>query len=283
MGAGMRRQLSFDCNGASCAATLDAAGAATGLLIVSGGNEIRSGAHRGMAWIAGEVAALGYPVFRYDRRGIGDSTGSNGGFRSSGPDIAAAVAAFRADANVERIIAFGNCDAAAALALFGGEAGIAAMLLANPWTFDAEEGDDTAGDDTTAAPALPPASAIRARYLARLKDPRQLWRLVSGGVDYRKLLGGLKAARGSGAAPTGLAAELIAAMAALPVPARILLAERDRTAMAFAEHWAKAPAALRSKVPIAKIASGSHGFADNAARAWLLECLVAALAEQSPA
>ena len=48
----MRRTLSFAVNGATCAATLDEAPGQHGLLIVSGGNEIRSGAHRGMARLA---------------------------------------------------------------------------------------------------------------------------------------------------------------------------------------------------------------------------------------
>jgi exosortase A-associated hydrolase 1 len=276
MDANMRRQLTFPCEGTTCAATLDeTAATATGLLIVSGGNEIRSGAHRGMAWLAAEVAAAGYPVFRYDRRGIGDSAGDNCGFRSCGPDIAAAVATFRSEAGVQRVVAFGNCDAATALAMFGPKAGADALILANPWTFDADD-EGGAPDDV---PALPPASAIRARYLARLKDPRQVWRLISGGVDFRKLLNGLRAARGNSGPPAGLAAELIDAMTALPVPARILLAERDRTAMAFAEAWAKAPSATRSRIVAYRIASGSHGFADDGAREWLKAAVLAALAD----
>lgn len=272
MGTAMRRWLSFTCDGATCAATLDEGTASTGLLIVSGGNEIRCGAHRGMAWLAGEVAAVGHPVFRYDRRGIGDSEGGNRGFRESGPDIAAAVTAFRAATGVDRVVAFGNCDAATALALYGAAAGIDALILANPWTFD-----DVAVDTDAAAPALPPASAIRSRYLDRLKDPRQLWRLVSGGVDYRKLLAGLRAASKRAVTPVGLAAVLIDALASLPMPARILLAERDRTAMAFAAAWMNAPAAIRASIPVTGIDSGSHGFADDGARLWLRQQVVAAL------
>ena len=112
----MRHQLSFPCEGATLAATLDEAPGTTGLLIVSGGNEIRSGAHRGMATLAQRIAAAGHPVFRFDRRGIGDSEGENTGYTNSGPDIAAAIAAFRRAApQLTRIIAFGNCDAASAL------------------------------------------------------------------------------------------------------------------------------------------------------------------------
>src|SRR3546814_9589450 len=83
----MRHQLNFDCEGAALAASLDDAPGSNGLLIVSGGNEIRSGAHRGMAMLAQRVAAAGHPVFRFDRRGIGDSEGADGGIESGGPDI----------------------------------------------------------------------------------------------------------------------------------------------------------------------------------------------------
>ena len=100
----MRRLLSFPCEGAALAATLDEAAGSTGLLIISGGNEIRIGAHRGMARLAADVAAAGFPVFRFDRRGIGDSEGENGEFTTSGPDISAAIAAFRSECpHIEQI------------------------------------------------------------------------------------------------------------------------------------------------------------------------------------
>src|SRR3546814_2981780 len=104
-----RHHLAFACEGGALAATRDEAPGTTGLLIVSGGNEIRSGAHRGMAMLAARIADAGHPVFRFDRRGIGDSEGANGGFENSGPDIAAAIAAFRGAApQVSRLVAFGK-------------------------------------------------------------------------------------------------------------------------------------------------------------------------------
>src|SRR3546814_20934644 len=91
----------------------------TGLLIVSGGNELRSGAHRGMAKLAARLERDGFPVFRFDRRGVGDSEGENGGFLSSGPDIAEAVAAFlRASPGLRRIVALCICAAETHMPLF---------------------------------------------------------------------------------------------------------------------------------------------------------------------
>src|SRR3546814_15129203 len=92
----MRTLIAFPCEGETLVGTLDAAPGKTGLLIVSGGNEIRVGAHRGMALLAERLAAAGLPVFRFDRRGFGDSTGANDGYTPSGPDLPAAVRAFRA-------------------------------------------------------------------------------------------------------------------------------------------------------------------------------------------
>ncbi len=112
-----------------------------------------------MALLAQSVSAAGHPVFRYDRRGIGDSTGVNGGFQAARDDLIAAAAAFRANApQLDRIVGFGNCDAASTLALFGRNAGIDRLLLANPWTIEQTD-------------ALPPAAAIRATYRQRLTDP----------------------------------------------------------------------------------------------------------------
>ena len=113
--------MTFPIGSSTLAGTLDTAEGATGLLIVSGGSEIRSGAFSGQSLLAARIAEAGFPVFRFDRRGIGDSDGEDRGFRSSMNDIAAALAAFQAMApKLDRVIGFGNCDAASALMLGGG-------------------------------------------------------------------------------------------------------------------------------------------------------------------
>lgn len=263
----MRHQLSFSCEGAKLAASLDAAAGSTGLLIVSGGNEIRSGAHRGMAMLAARIADAGYPVFRFDRRGIGDSEGTNGGFESSGPDIVAAIAAFREAApHVTRIVGFGNCDAASALLLHQ-PLPLDGLIVANPWTYDNDAGE-------VEEPALPPASAIRARYLARLKDPKSLFRLLKGEVDFPKLFRGLSALKTSPppATPHSLAGRVDSAIGAIGFPATILLATGDRTAQAFMENC---PAAL-DRVPVERLASPSHSFAGDDGE-WLAAHILAIL------
>jgi exosortase A-associated hydrolase 1 len=272
MGRDMRRLTRFPCAGETLAATFDEASGTTGLLIVSGGNEIRIGAHRGMAELAATVAAAGHPVFRYDRRGIGDSTGENNGFESTAEDIREAAAAFRQAApHLTRIAAFGNCDAASALILFHAGTGIDALILTNPWTI---ETDEDGGDD------LPPAAAIRSRYIEKLKNPRELLRLFTGGVNIRKLASGLlKASSKPSQAPQGLPARLAAALNTTGTPVTILLARADNTALAFADQWqGEAFARAHAHCDLQICDTDSHSFARPGDKAWLTERVLAALA-----
>ena len=259
----MRRLITFPAAGEALVGTLDEASGTTGLLIVSGGNEVRMGAHRGMAMLAAKAAATGYPVFRFDRRGIGDSTGENGGYLSSEAEIAAAAETFRKEADVTRIVAFGNCDAATALAFFHSGAGIDALVLANPWTV--EQSSD-----------LPPAAAVRARYASKLRDPREWLRLLRGGVDLGKLLKGLR--RASEKSPEGLATRLGLALSEAKVPVTILLAIGDNTAVAFADAYKGfAFDGVQPKLTLHRLDSASHSFAPASDKDWLFEQVMSAL------
>jgi exosortase A-associated hydrolase 1 len=275
----MRAWLSFEVSGTQCAATLDTGDKDHGLLIVSGGNEIRTGAHRGMANLAAQIAEAGIPVLRFDRRGIGDSEGENAGFEGSAEDIAAAIALFRAECpHLRRITAFGNCDAAMALLLHHAADGPDALLIANPWTIDAvEDGPGTARSKN--ATALPPPTAIRARYAAKLRDPAEWKRLLAGGVNLRKLLRGLIAARRT--APARLAERMAIAMHDMAdTDITILIAERDSTAQAFVAAW-QSPlfdSARRSgRVTTHTCPTASHSFADTASRQWFINRVLEAL------
>jgi exosortase A-associated hydrolase 1 len=247
----MREHLAFACEGEQLIATLDRAGGATGLLIVSGGNEVRAGAFNGQAKLAAQVAAAGFPVFRFDRRGIGDSTGQNQGFTDSSSDIATALTCFRtACPAMRRVGAFGNCDAAAALMLQGG-AGVDALVLANPWTIEQID-------------SAPPPEAIRARYADKLKNPREVLRLLSGKVSLGKLARGIGHALRPAPPPTSLAQDIATGLSRFTGPVRILLAENDRTAQAFLSGWDRSDPRLRH------CTGAGHAFAEAEARPWLL-------------
>ncbi|WP_338465899.1 hydrolase 1, exosortase A system-associated [Novosphingobium sp. ZN18A2] len=256
-----RLHTTFSCEGATLAGTLDTGPLATGLLMVSGGNEIRSGSWSGQAQLAARVASAGFPVFRYDRRGVGDSEGTNGDFRRSEPDIRAALAAFRVAApQLERVVAFGSCDAATALMMFGPSLPVDDLVLANPWTIDGEK-----------APDAMPASAIRSRYLRKLANPREIWRLLTGRVDMGQLARGLKGAAAGAPVASPMVGRMIAGTDAFAGPVSILLAANDRTAQMFEEVWpARDPR-------VERIQSASHSFSDDEARSWLLDRVLRAL------
>ena len=220
-----------------------------------------------MTLLAAEIAALGHPVFRFDRRGIGDSAGENREFASSGPDMAAAVAAFLAACpNLKRIVAFGNCDAASALALHPLDR-VDGLVLANPWII--ERSDE-----------LPAPAAIRARYAERIRDPKAWVGLLTGGTSLTKLIRGLLR-MAAPAPPSSLASSVAQGIAAFPGPVVILLATRDGTAIAFADEWKTAVfAGARAKpdLSVTRLDSASHSFASTDDKATLRATLLSALA-----
>lgn len=263
----------FACEDALLSGTLDESTGSRGLLIVSGGNEIRTGAHAGMAKLAHKIAAQGFPVFRYDRRGIGESGGANGGFLESQADIIAATDYFRETSlKLSKIVAFGNCDAASALALFGAGLTIDRTVLANPWVIE-----DTA--TASQAPTKPPPSAIRSRYWERLKNPKSIIDLLTGKIDLRKLTIGLKQAAQK-QENTGLATRLQKGLRQLDKPCHILLASRDTTARAFLAAWNSREFADTRALPnitTQTLDSASHSFADDSSKLWLENQLLEAL------
>jgi len=261
----MRSFHQFICEDALLAGTLDAGQKPVGLLIVSGGNEIRSGAHSGMSRTARKVAAQGFPVFRYDRRGIGESSGTNGGFLESGADIDAATEYFRqTNPKITRIVAFGNCDAASALALFGDGKALDGFVLANPWVIEET-------DSPSETPTAPPPSAIRSRYWERLKNPQSIIDLFTGKINLRKLANGLKQATQK-QENTGLSIRIKDGLIRLNRPCKILLASRDTTARAFLAAWNSkdfADAEALPNITTETLDSASHSFADEHSKGWL--------------
>lgn len=249
----MRLAVPIICDGVTLAGVAHPAEGHVGVLIVSGGAQTRVGAHRGFVDLADRLRSAGFPVLRFDRRGLGDSDGEDPGFRGSAPDIAAAVAAFRqAFPAVEHVAGWGLCDGAAALALHAADIdGLDSLMLANPWTLDGE-----------VAPDIPPRAAVAARYRSRLRNPREWLRLLRGGVDLRRLAGGLlRLARPEPA--SGLVAAMGVSLARFRGPLLVLLGERDNTGAVFKAAWQglEFATARRKNVTIETIAGAGHSFA----------------------
>lgn len=228
--------------------SIDDAPGAVGLLCVTGGSQVRTGPHRMLHQIAVAVAAAGYPVFRYERRGLGDSEGTDPGYRDSGPDLIAAAAAFRTHApHVRDVIGFGLCDGATTLALHGEAAAVAGLVLANPWLVE------TAPDD------LAPAAA-RVHYRARLLSPQAWGDVLRGKVD---VLGTVRSLFGAVmTSDVGSLADEVARRLS-PYAGRIalILATGDGTAIAAGACWnGDAFSHVRGET-VATVSTDSHSFA----------------------
>jgi exosortase A-associated hydrolase 1 len=258
----MRRLLSFDCEGAELAASLDEAGGTTGLLLVTGGSQTRVGSHRMYEGLSKSLCERNFSCFRFDRRGVGDSSGDDPGFRGSEPDLVAAANAFRnACPKLERVYGFGLCDGGSALAMFGKAAGLNGVILVNPWLVETQ-------------PDEPAPAAIRAHYRKRLLSLEGWKKILSGAVDYRKLLKGLRKASTDRGSP--LARDIAAALRAAGLRAWLILAEEDSTAIAAVQELkAAAYDGLIEGREIVK--TNSHTFARPGDEAALLAATVRTL------
>lgn len=259
----MRRLIAFGCQGAELAGSLDPAAGATGLVLVTGGSQTRIGSHRMYERLAKALAEKGYPCLRFDRRGVGDSAGEDPGFRGSGPDIAAAAAALRRECPaLARLVGFGLCDGATAIAWFGRSAGLDALILVNPWLVEADAGE-------------PPPAAVRAHYRQRLTSVEGWKKILSGSIDWKKLFKGLGsiAAKREG---SPLALETAAALRSGGQRAWLVLAEGDATAIAAAAEL-EAPAFAGLIEAREHIPSDSHTFARPGDEAALLAAVERAL------
>ncbi len=277
----MREQVSWHIGEDQIFATLDIPedkSSQSALLIVSGGNEIRSGSHNGQSELAQHICNQGHYVLRYDRRGIGDSEGENIGFEGSEDDINSAVQYLYGHiGDNAQISAFGNCDAASALLLNCEKLNLKSLIIANPWTYDPQNDQEENIEDSKVS--TPSAAAIRARYWERIKNPKSIIDLFSGKIDLGKLFKGLMNASKKEEL-SDLAQKLNLILSDMQKPVDILIAEKDSTAMAFMGAYKSkifAKARNNPHVKIIELDSASHSFADKASKAWLYEKLSSSL------
>ena len=163
----------FECRGSTLQGILHRARIARrapGVLIIVGGPQYRVGSHRQFLYLARRLATAGYPVFRFDIRGMGDSGGEQVMFEESAPDIMAALGAFRAEErDLEGVVLWGLCDAASAILMHGvADRDVRGAVLLNPWV----------RSDATLAGAR-----IANYYGNRISSPDFWKKLLSGKVD----------------------------------------------------------------------------------------------------
>ena len=143
-----------------------------GVLIVVGGPQYRIGSHRHFVEIARDIATAGYPVLRFDCRGMGDSEGVARDFQKVGDDVRlAADCLFQHVDSLSSYVAWGLCDAASAILMHMiNDDRLRGIVLLNPWI---------RRDDTLAR------TTITHYYRKRFQSLNAWKRLISGNVSIR--------------------------------------------------------------------------------------------------
>lgn len=170
--------LSFCCGASRLVGVLhspvEAAGD-TAVVVVVGGPQYRVGSHRQFVLLARALEAEGYPVLRFDYRGMGDSEGDYCGFEGIDQDIRSAIDALQAAVpNVRRVVLWGLCDGATASVRYAhSDERVHGLVLANPWVFS-EKGSAKA--------------YLKHYYLKRFLSPEFWSKLFSGRLKPRHSL-----------------------------------------------------------------------------------------------
>lgn len=265
--------LTFACEGEDlfgilARPTAPTAPATTGVVVIVGGPQYRAGSHRQFVLLARALAAAGYPVLRFDYRGMGDSSGAQRDFQDVHQDVGAAIGALQQHVpQVQRVVLWGLCDAASAALLYYHESHdprVAGLCLLNPWV------------RSTASLAR---THVKHYYAQRLMQ-RAFWaKLFSGRVAFSALAGlarNLRLATG-GSRATGAATDqkpyqerMAAAWQAFSGRLLLLLSGEDYTAREFVEFIGIDPAwsqALQSpRLARHDLAGADHTFSDTASR-----------------
>lgn len=166
---GEERPLCFSCQGAALYGILSVPQRprSRAVLIVVGGPQYRAGSHRQFVLLARALASEGYPVLRFDYRGMGDSEGAPRNFEQVEHDLRAAIDQLHvAVPTIRDVVIWGLCDGASAATLYAHrDPRIGGLLLVNPWAHS-EKGEAKA--------------RLKHYYRARLADPA-LWRKILRG------------------------------------------------------------------------------------------------------
>ncbi len=235
-----------------------------GVLIVVGGPQYRVGSHRQFVLLARALCDAGFPVMRFDHRGIGDSEGDERGFEHIDDDLDAALDAFfDACPALREVVIWGLCDAASAALCYAvrGDRRVCGQVLLNPWV-RTEQSQARAH--------------LRHYYRARLLD-RDLWRRLLRGelrvfAALRSLAGDLMRStrgRAPSAEQVPFPERMAAGLQAFGGRTLLILSGDDLTAAEFTDSAAASPAWRKALagplVEQRRLEAANHTFAR---RAW---------------
>lgn len=198
-----------------------------GVVVVVGGPQYRAGSHRQFVHLARALAEGGYPVLRFDCRGMGDSSGAARSFEQLDDDIRAAIAELQARApSVRRVVLWGLCDGASAALLYvdaSRDPVVQGLALANPWV----------RSEATLA-----RTHLRHYYWRRLLQG-EFWRQrLAGkgwGAGWRGLLDAWRARRGGVATGDHFSSRMARGWMSFEGSILLLLSGNDLTASEFVE------------------------------------------------
>ena len=137
------------------------------VIVVAGGPQYRVGAHRQFVSLARKLSGRGFPVLRFDLRGMGDSSGTYVGFEHAEPDIRAAIDELLARLpQLTEVVLLGECESASGILFYAWrDPRVTGAVLINPWV----------RTDEGRAQVI-----IKDYYLDRLRSP-EFWGLVRKG------------------------------------------------------------------------------------------------------
>lgn len=207
-----------------------------GVVVVVGGPQYRVGSHRQFVLLARALASGGFPVLRFDYRGLGDSAGEMRDFEGIADDLRAAIDALIAHAGVARVVIWGLCDAASAALMYAhNDSRVAGLVLLNPWVHTVE------GEAKV---------RLKTYYLGRLRNPEFWHKLRRLEFDWRDSLSSLwryaRQALSAGSNSAGQNLHFIERMRrgwqAFAGPSLVILSGDDFTAGEFRQLCASDPA-----------------------------------------
>lgn len=236
-----------------------------GILIVVGGPQYRVGSHRQFVLMARAFAAAGYPVLRFDYRGMGDSSGESRSFEAVDDDICSAIDTFfEGIPALTGVVVFGLCDAASAALIYCLEdKRLLGLILANPWV-RTEAGE---------------ARALVKHYYGRRLLQRSFWRKVlSGELGARQsaqdllrswFLARRNPATGDPRRSRHFLDRMQEGLMGFAGPVMLLVSERDLTAGEFQDLCRSEPAwsvaVSRENVRVAVQLGADHTFSSSVA------------------